>query len=291
MTRAVACATLILLVACSHQTLPGEGTGGTAAGGNAGSGAGAGGSGGTGPGGSAGATAGTGGTAGMGGSGACNTPNPSEACRTSPSACLPSSCKCSAGSWACTKDCGGGRVCNSADAGAANCPPTCFRAVRCVNACGGPPVSHGCCSCVPPAFDDISCPKAGAFESFLYTSGSGPCPPNSDCSSFTELLALGLLRHDCSGQLPVVVHETMIPAVDRDAVIAVLTDPALVALLDQSGPPCQPPTDVFESMTLVAGGKIHKNAVTFCKQPPIETARSALNKLVQRYLISRCPMR
>jgi hypothetical protein len=286
-------ATIILLAGCSHQTLPGDGNGG---GGSAGNSAGAGGTGGPGPGGSGGSPAGTGGTAGAagatgtggkGGVEACNTPNPAEACRTSANACLPSTCKCSGGNWACTRDCGGGRTC-SADAGA-RCPPTCFRAVRCVTACGGPAVSHGCCPCVPPAFDDISCPRTAAFESFLYTLSGGPCPPNSDCSSSTELLASGLLRHDCMGQLPVAVHEALVPAADRDAVIAVLIDPALVALLAQSGPPCQPPTDVFEGMTLMSGGMIHKNSVTLCQQPPISSARSALQKLVAKYLPAKCP--
>jgi hypothetical protein len=292
MSRTTTVATLVLLAACSNQSLPAGGNGGSGSGGSAGS-AGTGGSGGSG-----GSTAGTGGTgtagtggagtAGTGGTDACNTPNPAEACRTSANACLPSTCKCSGGAWACTRDCGGGRNCGTSDAGV-NCPPTCFRAVRCVTTCGGPAVSHGCCPCVPPAFDDISCPKTGPFESFHYTVGGGPCPPNSDCVSSTELLASGLLRHDCNGQLPAVVHEALVPPADRDAVIPLLIDPALVALLDQSGPPCLPPTDVFETMVLMAGGVAHKNSVTLCQQPPIATARSALNKLVQRYLAGKCP--
>ena len=283
-----AVATCLLLIACSPQSLPSEGGGGTG-GGSAGTG----GSGGTGSGGAGVAGAGTGGAGGAsstGGSGGCATPNPAETCRTSPDQCIASSCKCSADSWVCTRDCGGGRSCAGPDAGA-NCPPTCFRAVRCVTSCGGPTVSFGCCSCVPPAFDDISCPKSGGFERFLYNAGGGLCPPNSDCSTSTELLASGLLRHDCMGQVPVVVHEAMVPPGDRDSVIAVLTDPALVALLDQPNPPCQPPTDVSESMALFFGGKTHKNSVTLCQQQPIVTARNALAKLVARYLAGKCPMR
>jgi hypothetical protein len=294
MKRTAAFATLLFLATCSHQSLPGDGAGGGAPAGSGG--AGNGGAGGTG--GSAGATAGSGGSAGSTGAGGtggspvtgCDMPNPAEACRTSANQCLPSTCKCSAGGWACTRDCGGGRACGGADAGA-NCPPTCFRAVRCVTSCGGPPVSFGCCSCVPPAFDDISCPKTGAFESFTYSKGGGLCPPSSDCSSFTELRASGLLRHDCMGQLPAVVHEAMVSASDRDAAIAALTDPALVALLDQPGPLCQPPTDVFEGMSLMAGGKVHKNSVTFCTQPPLTAAKGALSKLVAQYLAGKCPMR
>jgi hypothetical protein len=278
-------AAIALFAACSHQSLPGEGTGGTAGGGATGGSGGAPATGGS-PG-----TAGAGGTAGAAGSGGtvgdCTTPSPADGCRSATNACIPSSCKCSAGGWLCTKDCTGGRNC--ADAGMASCPPTCFRAIRCVTTCGGPAVSHGCCSCVPPAFDDISCPRTAAFESFLYTKGGGLCPPGADCSSTTELLASGLLRHDCMGQVPVVVHEATVPAADRDTAIAVLTDPALVKLLDQPGPPCQPPTDISEVMVLSAGGQPHKNSVTLCTQQPIESARSVLDKLVFRYLAGKCP--
>src|SRR6185295_9760873 len=107
----------------------------------------------------------------------------------------------------------------------------------------------------------ISCPKLGAFESFHYEMGAGPCAPNSDCSRFTDLQASGLLRVDCYGQVPVVVHEATVSAADRDDVVATLTDPALVSLLDLGKIPCQPPTDVGESMTLAAGGRKHTNQV------------------------------
>ena len=150
-------------------------------------------------------------------------------------------------------------------------------------------VSFGCCSCVPPAFDDISCPKGAAFERFIYTAASGPCPPNSDCSTSTELLASGLLRHDCSNQVPVAVHEVMVSPLDRDDVIKVLMDPTLVALLDQPGPPCPPPTDFGETMSLFAGNTVHKNSVTLCTQTPIASAKGALNKLVFKYLAGKCP--
>jgi hypothetical protein len=33
----------------------------------------------------------------------------------------------------------------------------CFRAVLCVEKCGGPVLSSGCCPCPPPTFDSISC--------------------------------------------------------------------------------------------------------------------------------------
>jgi hypothetical protein len=40
----------------------------------------------------------------------------------------------------------------------------CFRAVTCVTACGGTPVSVGCCACVAPAFDALDCPRDAATD-------------------------------------------------------------------------------------------------------------------------------
>jgi hypothetical protein len=37
------------------------------------------------------------------------------------------------------------------------CPPECLRPYNCVNECRGPVVSSGCCKCLPPAFDNITC--------------------------------------------------------------------------------------------------------------------------------------
>jgi hypothetical protein len=37
------------------------------------------------------------------------------------------------------------------------CAPTCFRAVTCVSACGGPETACGCCACAAGSFDAIGC--------------------------------------------------------------------------------------------------------------------------------------
>jgi hypothetical protein len=37
------------------------------------------------------------------------------------------------------------------------CTPTCFRPINCTLACGTRSIGCGCCGCVAPAFDDISC--------------------------------------------------------------------------------------------------------------------------------------
>lgn len=44
----------------------------------------------------------------------CGGENPAERCRTSPADCIPSSCGCDHGTWVCTADCGGGRLCSQA---------------------------------------------------------------------------------------------------------------------------------------------------------------------------------
>ncbi len=46
---------------------------------------------------------------------------------------------------------GSGPMCNDI------CTPTCFRPVSCTLACGTRSIDCGCCGCVEPAFDDISC--------------------------------------------------------------------------------------------------------------------------------------
>ncbi len=126
-------------------------------------------------------------------------------------------------------------------------------------------------------------PTAGAFESFRRTSSAGPCPADSDCSGFVELDADGTLLFDRFDELPVMVHEAQVTAEERDHAIDALTAAALVTLLDLGEPPCTPPSDVFESMTLEAGGSEHRNDVTFCDDPPLVAARAALDQLTQAY--------
>lgn len=124
---------------------------------------------------------------------------------------------------------------------------------------------------------------ATRFESFRIDSGGGPCPDNVDCTGFVELDADGTLRLDRDGELPVVVHEAQVTAGERDQAIDVLTDPALVALLDMESLSCNPPSDVFETMSLTAGGHEHQVQTIGCDQPPIDAARSALSQLAQSY--------
>ncbi len=127
-------------------------------------------------------------------------------------------------------------------------------------------------------------PPDGEFRRFRHTFGGGPCPDDVDCSGYIDLRRDGRLLVDREGELPVVIHEAQVSAGDMEEVVAVLTDPDLVALLDLAQPPCEPPTDVYEDMTLVVDSQRHGNAVTFCDDAPIVAARAALADLADRYL-------
>jgi hypothetical protein len=142
----------------------------------------------------------------------------------------------------------------------------------------------------PPAADaaidtgaDAS-PPVGDFTRFRRSFGGGPCPDDLDCSGYIDLRQDGRLLVDRMDEVPVVVHEATVSQSDLDEAIAVLTDPALVALLDLGEPPCEPPTDVFDSMLLVEDGDRHTNSVTLCDDDPIVAARAALDDIADAYL-------
>jgi len=146
-------------------------------------------------------------------------------------------------------------------------------------------VCQGGCWAVPDAGVD-SGPAAGAFESFRLTQSFGPCPPDSDCVGYIDLDRAGqLLRDPLSGVGAPVGSASVTPA-ELASAIAIFTDPALVKLLDASSPPCVPPTDIFESMKLVAGGVTHQNSTTMCDNAPVKAARDFIYQLGDKYLPS-----
>jgi hypothetical protein len=131
---------------------------------------------------------------------------------------------------------------------------------------------------------------AGELESFRLAWSAGPCPPGGDCSGSVELLADGTLRLEtpCTGdmlcqELPAGTYEVVVSAGERDAAIAVLTDPALIAILQGAQPACQPPTDIFEGMTAVFEDAAYDNTTTTCDAAPLQAARDALTELVNAY--------
>jgi len=57
----------------------------------------------------------------------------------------------------------------------------------------------------------------------------------------------------------------------------------VLELLDLPGQICEPPTDIFEDMSLTMEGKAHSHTVTWCGDQPIVDARKVLNDLADRY--------
>lgn len=144
-------------------------------------------------------------------------------------------------------------------------------------------LSAGCSGGSPPQIE-------GEFESFRRTWSAGPCPPGGDCSGSVELLADGTLRLEtpCTGDmtcqdLPAGTYEVVVTAEEREAAIAVLTDPTLVTILQGAEPACEPPTDISESMAVTFEGVEYENTTTTCDAAPLQAARDALTDLVNAY--------
>jgi len=135
----------------------------------------------------------------------------------------------------------------------------------------------------PPEVADATA-AIGDFESFRRSFAAGPCPNEMDCSGFIELRADHTLLVDRDNELPVVVHEAEVTDDELLSAVAVLTDRDLVALLDLAGPPCAPPTDIFEQMVLVAGGDEHSNSTTLCDDSPLVAARASLGDLAATHV-------
>ncbi len=126
-------------------------------------------------------------------------------------------------------------------------------------------------------------PPPADFRRFTRTFGGGPCPADEDCTGFIEVRQTGRLLLDRIGELPVVVHQATITAVELDQVVTVVTDPDLVALLDLGHSPCAEVADAWDQMTLLDDGARHDNVVTFCDDAPIVAARTALDDLSAAY--------
>ena len=132
--------------------------------------------------------------------------------------------------------------------------------------------------------DTFDAAPLGAFESFRHSTAGGLCPDDMDCAGSIELTSDRVLLVDKNGELPVVIHQAEVTVAELDDALPVFTDPALIALLDLGEPPCLPPSDVFEDMTLTeGGGRQHTNSVTFCDDAPIATARETLRALADAY--------
>lgn len=125
--------------------------------------------------------------------------------------------------------------------------------------------------------------EVGTFERFRLDSAAGPCPPEQDCDGFIELVADGTLRVETFGDVEDTVVEAAVSDEDLAAAVDVFSDPALLALLDGPDPACEPPSDIFEMMTVVVDGVTHDGGTTFCDQAPIAAARETALGLAQTY--------
>ena len=124
----------------------------------------------------------------------------------------------------------------------------------------------------------------GDFERFQMEFVAGPCPPEADCDGFVELLADGTLSVEEFGDITDTVVVAQVSAQDLADAIAVFTDPALVALLDDTEPPCVPPDDIFEQMTVEIDGMLFDNSTTACKNAQIVAARDMAMQLQDTYV-------
>ena len=134
------------------------------------------------------------------------------------------------------------------------------------------------------------------FESFRIDWGWGEGPPGGDQSGWIQLDADGTLRldtpcmNDICDQVTPGIHEVVVSAADREATIAVLTDPDLIRLLAREQALCAPVEDVNEVMTLAMTGVEHSKETVLCEDAPLEDARAALNGLVEEYFAIGPPL-
>jgi hypothetical protein len=123
-----------------------------------------------------------------------------------------------------------------------------------------------------------------SFRRFTRVFGGGLCPADTDCTGSIEVRQNGSLLVDRLGEFPAVVHQATISAAELDQVVAIVTDPELVALLDLRHPPCPEVADAWDQMTLFEDDARHDNVVTFCDDDPIVAARAALDELAAAHV-------
>ena len=121
------------------------------------------------------------------------------------------------------------------------------------------------------------------FERFRLDRAAGPCPPDTDCDGFTELLGTRLLRVSPFGEVGDPVTEVEISAEDFAAAVQVFAAPELLALLDGPDPLCNAPSDIFETMLVEVGGSSHDADTVFCDQAPLGAARDMAEMLAMKY--------
>ncbi|HEY6560818.1 MAG TPA: hypothetical protein VI072_26255 [Polyangiaceae bacterium] len=98
---------------------------------------------------------------------------------------------------------------------------TCFRAIECVNSCGGPVIQSGCCACPPPSFDNIVCRQdsgtCGCTSTALSWGHNGGLVAWQDASALTPCRTYRRTRTQYRSDLPDVSCTTELPCTDGGA--------------------------------------------------------------------------
>jgi hypothetical protein len=109
------------------------------------------------------------------------------------------------------------------------------------------------------------------------------CPATLDCESFIELSGDGTLRVDRENDLSHTISSAQLSDADREAALAVLTDPDLFSLL-QAPPGCPFIPDTAVEMWLEIGDVTVVASIAQCTQAPIVAADEMMRTLQKRYL-------
>jgi len=122
-----------------------------------------------------------------------------------------------------------------------------------------------------------------AFERFRRTIAYGPCPPEGDCDGFVAVTADGSLNINLDDDPTNMIYEAVLTDREMKTIIQVVTAPALLELLDNEVPPCDPPTDIVETMTVVVDGSEFSNMTTSCENQPLMATRALVDSLIANY--------
>jgi len=127
-------------------------------------------------------------------------------------------------------------------------------------------------------------PATTSFERFELTGHEDGCPAQAkgDCVSAIELAADGRVRLDPWGEPATTKRlEARLMAEDLERVTALLTAPALLAVLDR--PKACADANATETMLVRVAGTDHRNETGHCNDESVQVARGAMIEVTARY--------
>ena len=122
------------------------------------------------------------------------------------------------------------------------------------------------------------------FERFELTGHEDGCPAQAkgDCVSAIEIAADGRVRLDPWGEPATTTRlEARLFAEDLERLIARLTAPALLAVLDR--PKACADANATETMLVRIAGTDHRNETGHCNDESVQAARGAMMEVTARY--------